>query len=103
MICLGVWITCVEFDPASPEEIAEGLLGHVTCDVRGTVMLRPMRVRLLHDGTIRIKVRRGGLALEQGRAVSIDEETRRRVYELILDDPEFRAGMAAIGMREALP
>lgn len=103
MICLAVWISCVEFDPASPEEIEEGLLGYVSCDVRGTVMLRPMRVRLLHDGTIRIKVRRGGLDVEQGRAVSIDEDTRWRIYELILDDPQFRAGMAAIGMREALP
>jgi len=101
MICLArppVWICCVEFVPASSAEFAGGFLGHVSCHVRGTLRLRPMRVRLLSNGCLKIKVRRGGVDQIVG-VVSIDDETRWRVYELILADPAFRAGMAAIGMR----
>lgn len=103
MICLArprLWICCVRFDPASREEIASGLLGQVSCHVCGALRLRPMRVRLLHDGRLKIKIRRGGIDRDRG-AVSIGDETRWRIYKLILEDPAFRAGVEAIGPRPA--
>jgi len=90
-------ISDVVFIPASPLEIAEGFLGWVTCLVDDALRLAPMRVRLLHDGSIRIKVRRGGIDLYAG-SVSLSDATRQEVHELIEAAPEFQAGLAAIGM-----
>lgn len=90
-------ISDVAFIPASPPEIADGFLGWVTCIVDGTLRLAPMRVRLLHCGALRIKVPRGGIDLHAG-SMSIDDEERLDVHDLIEAAPEFRAGLEAIGI-----
>lgn len=100
MICMvpePLSISAVTFIPATPPEIADGLLGWVTCLVDDAVRLSPMRVRLLHDGAIRIKVRRGGIDLYGAGTESFDDVTRQEVHDLIEASPEFQAGLAAIG------
>jgi hypothetical protein len=89
-------ISDVVFVPASPGEIADGFLGWVTCLIDDTLRLAPMRVRVLHDGIMWIKVRRGGMDLYAG-STCIDDEQREEIHGLILAAPAFQAGLAAIG------
>lgn len=88
-------ISAVAFLPASPGEIADGFLGWVTCLVKNSLRLAPMRVRLLRDGTIRIKVRQGGIDLYAG-SVSLADASRQEIHALIEASPAFQAGLAAI-------
>ena len=90
-------VSDVVFIPASPPEIADGFLGWVTCLVHETLRLAPMRVRFLHDWTIRIKVGHGGIDLHAG-SVTLDEEQRQEIHDLIEVAPMFQAGLAGIGI-----
>ncbi len=93
----------VTFIPATTTEIADGFLGWVTCLVDGAVRLSPMRVRVLRDGSIQIKVRRGGTDLYGAEAESFDGYARLEIHELIEASPEFRDGLAAIGFSTGDP
>lgn len=93
-------ISDVAFIPSSPPEVSGGFLGWVTCIVHDTLRLSPMRVRLLHDRTLRIKVRQGGIDLVAG-SVMLDDDERQEIRDLIEAAPAFQAGLAAIGIEQA--